>query len=70
MTTLQYDGIKLLSTGINPSPTVTSLSSGKSSINDSDVKVFGAMHFSIVCSQHITFSSSLSNTTRGVDGFG
>lgn len=70
MTASEYDGIQLLSPGISPSPSVTSLSSSKSSGSDSGVNVFGAMPFSTVPYQHVTYSSALSNPAQGTDGFG
>lgn len=70
MTASQYDGIQLLSPRISPSPSVTSISSSKSSGSDSGVNVFGAMPFSTVPYQHVTYSSALSNPAQGADGFG
>ena len=70
MTASQYDGIQLLSPRISPSPSVTSLSSSKSSVSDSGVNVSGAMPFSTVPYQHVTYSSALSNPAQGADGFG
>lgn len=68
MTASQYDGTQLLSPGISPSPSITSLSSSKSSGSDSGVNVFGAMPYSTVPYQHVAYSSALSNPTQDVDG--
>lgn len=44
----QYDDNQLWSPGISPSPSLTSLSSSKSSGSDNSVNVFGAMPYSTV----------------------
>lgn len=69
MAVSQYDDTRLLSPGISPSPSVTSLASSKSSGSYSSVNIFGTMPYSTVSYQQVAYSSALSNPAQGADGW-